>query len=117
MAFIQLSIITASPTTIRSGDSLELSYTISGNDHAPLEITYSLDPANNVFFIDPGRGMTKNLMDQLVLDDPPMPVTKVVTIYKELPPPGKSDYRYFDITVSVTDKTTWDKGTCNIEIL
>lgn len=116
MAFIQLSSITAIPDTIKSGNSLILSYTISGDDQAPLEIIYSLDPVNNIFFKLQCGGTTKKLVDHLVLDNPPMQVNKEVTIYKELPSPGGPTYSYFDITVSVTDNTTSDSGDCNIYI-
>ena len=117
MSFIQLGSINASPASIDTGDSVTMSYSISGDNNAHLEITYSLDSANNIYFILPDGGTTKTLpIERMVLDHPLMLVTKGVTICKILPPPGGQDYSYFDITVSVTDNTTSDSGNCNITI-
>jgi hypothetical protein len=117
MSFIKLSSIYASPASINNGDSLTLSYSISGDDDAQLEITYSLDSAYNIYFVLPDGQTTQMLpVERMVLDTPPMLVTKGVSICKKSPLPGKDDYNYFDIKVSVADNTTSDSGNCNITI-
>jgi hypothetical protein len=118
MAFIQLNPIAADPGAIQSGDSVILSYTVSGDDGVPLEITYSIYDNNNIYFVLEDGSNSKILpVDTPVLTNPPMAIEKTVRICKILAPPGP-DYGAFDINVHVKDTSglTTDLKHCNITI-
>lgn len=116
MPFIQISNLTAAPANINPGDQVTIDYDISGDDGAPLQISYTIQPFNNIHFVT-GTGPRKVIVEQGNLVTPPMHVTDVFTIDKDAVPPG-GDFHNFTITVFVQDTAglSSDSGLCSIQI-
>lgn len=97
MATLILSIPNPNAAVIGTPGNVALNYNISGNDPTDVKISYRLDPGNNVYFND-GGNLVKELLSQIHLTNPPIPINDNVTIVKSGKKPNFSlCYIYIDV--------------------
>jgi len=108
--------MTPDPASIKSGDKVTITTTVSGDDGANLEVGYSINKKYNLYFDLPGGAVQVLPAEKILLNNPPMPIVKKVTIVKKPPIPPNGDFTTFQIRVDITDGNTSDFKNATIQI-